>query len=296
MNCRPHGLPSSLASETTLNRLLAVAFQTTLRRQEKSLGRCITKITFRRVHALRVETRRLLAQVALMGGFSAAVKKKFRHALKRTLRATAGMSDARAQTRLLDDVVPGHPELKPFARHLRQMEERAIEFAGRKLQRQKAGARLARLARLLGEPAKRGGALPGVRRRLREAVLALADFTAARRCGPIGLHRARLAVKNVRYMAESLHSALPPSSAAWVERLQYRQRLMGEIHDLDLLAKRLAKYVAKRRPARRELQPVQTLLARRRQQLAGWYRVQRFPSPAMSRWFRHGRAPLPPPS
>jgi len=291
VNCRSPDLPPSASPEIAWNKSLAMALHTTLRRNEKLMQRCAKKITFRRVHTLRVETRRLLAQVTLAGNVSAAVKGKSRQALKRTLRVTAGMSDAYAQILMLEDVAPGHPELKSFARHLLQRQRRAIEFAERKLQRPKPGTRLLRLARALREPPDSHRARPMLRQTLRKAILALADFTAAKRCDPIGLHRARLAVKNVRYMAESLQSALPPSGAAWIEGLQRRQRLMGRIHDLDLFAIQLAKYVAKRRPASGALQPVQTLLARRRLQLVRRYRAQRFPSPPTARWFQHGENP-----
>ena len=194
----------------------------------------------------------------------------------------------------MDDLTPRNPEAKPFAHHLRQWERRAVQFAARKLQRQKLGARLILLARTLREPLVNQSVRPVLLRTLRKAVLALAGFTKACCCGPIGLHRARQAVKNVRYMAEALKPALTLSSAAWIERLRRRQRLMGGIHDLDLLAKRLAQYVAKRRSACRALHPLQTSLIRRRQQLVRRYRAQRFPSPAMTLWFRHGRISPPP--
>ena len=130
MNYRPQGSPSSASLEVTLNSLLTVAFRTTLRHHEELMERCAKKITFRRVHALRIETRRLLAKVALMEGLCSAGKGKFCHALKHTLRATTDMSDARAQILLLDDVAPRHPEVKPFARHLRQWQRRAVQFCG----------------------------------------------------------------------------------------------------------------------------------------------------------------------
>jgi CHAD domain-containing protein len=91
------------------------------------------------------------------------------------------------------------------------------------------------------------------------------------------LHRARLAMKKVHYMADVLQSTLGDQAATWIENLHQYQQRMGKIHDVDLLLARLEKYRAKKRGNRRSLEPVRALLLRKRRRLFAAYQAQPVP-------------------
>ncbi len=81
------------------------------------------------------------------------------------------------------------------------------------------------------------------------------------------LHRARLALKRLRYRAEALRGVVPGLTVAWTEKLHRMQGAMGEIHDLEILARRLAEHMERHPHECRRLRCVQTIIVNREKRL-----------------------------
>jgi CHAD domain-containing protein len=264
---------------------LAAALRTSARRYEMLRRRCRKKMSAKRVHALRIETRRLLAQIDLAGAICGAATRKLRQHLKRTLRATAQMRDAHVQRGCLKEFVAAHSELRSFYRYLRKRERRACADARPKLKAMKLGRRISRLVCAVSVPSENRFLGPSVARVFSKAVADLHDRAASIGTDADALHRARLAMKKVHYMAEVLQPVFRGQSAVWIGKLHQHQQGMGKIHDLDLLLARLAKYLEKKRAGRRSLEPMRLLLMRSRRRLLARYRAQPFPE--LPHEFRH---------
>lgn len=256
---------------------LAQALRTSARRYEKLRSRARKKMSAKRIHALRIETRRLLAQIDLAGPICGAATKKIRKLLKRTLRGTAQMRDAHVQSRCLKEFVPAHAELRSFYRYLQKREQRACSDARPKLKGNKLKRRSHRLVCAVSVPSENRILGSTVARVFSQAVTELHDRAAKVGTDPDALHRARLAMKKVHYMADVLEPMLGGQSADWIEKLHQHQQRMGKIHDLDLLLSRLEKYIDRKPASRRSLDAFRLLLMRKRRRQLAHYEVQPLP-------------------
>lgn len=220
------------------------------RRQYRSACRaCRRNPTEQRVHHLRVTLRRLLAHLdALPAAPTPSAARQTRRKLRAMLQVTAAARDAQVQWRLLSRYLPrdGRPERQRCARRLKS---RAGHQAGKLMQALQAQPTLLKsvsfgdfLASPLAQREPRLGvairlsfqrSLARLRRRLR----------AARGGESADLHRARLAVKEVRYLAEI--TPAPGGVFPGLKPLQTLQSALGELHDLDLFLKRLEKMASR---------------------------------------------------
>ncbi len=265
--------------KTIWNRFIADALRESWRRQDKLRRQCRRKPSHQHIHALRIETRRLLALVTLASAIGRIPTGKIRRRLNHQLRATAKPRESHVQTRTLKNLMPEHPELRALCQFLKKRERRANKDVDKKITRRKLAKHLGQLIRTVDESAETPFAGATVNQAWRDALSQLADATAAGGSSPDELHRARLAVKNVRYLAELFQSTLPGSSRRWIATLRRRQQLLGKIHDLDQLHRRLDRYLGKRKSKRRALQSVEIRFARQRQRLCQQYRAIRLPRP-----------------
>lgn len=234
---------------------LAGPWERERRRHRRLLRQCRCRPTGKNIHDLRIATRRLLAYLELLGtGSSLRVLRRARKKLKKLLRLTAPARDARVQLHLLDRLAreQRHPGLGKFHRHLQ--------------------ARTRRLARKL--PAELKRCQPKVRRNLPDRFALLPPINpgpllrrkfhrlqrrlrAARTGETTALHRARLTLKQLRYLVEIILPLSPVPALKPFEQLPAIQSALGELHDFDLLLQRLE------------------TSARRHQPLAAWLRSQR---------------------
>jgi CHAD domain-containing protein len=239
-------------NEAELPRHLAKALKTRWRRYRKALQRCQRKFTETAVHDSRIETRRMLSILELLGAFlPESHLKKSRRLLKRHLDSFAEVRDTQVQLLLVASLVSKFPELAAFQALLRRRERRGIKEARKKIKR----VPTARLHDLIG----------GLRRELRslhhhqarrasgDAVArAFAEVQSRRRriqADDTGtIHRTRVAFKHFRYMVEGLAGTLPGLTRARLRAMQAYQTLMGEIQDCEVFLAALHRYAEKHRP------------------------------------------------
>jgi len=110
-----------------------------------------------------------------------------------------------------------------------------------------------------------------INRVLRDALLRAKRLRPRSPSGLGRLHRARIALKRLRYLTELVRPAAPDAARALSKRLADCQTLMGDIHDAEVLMARLEKWEAKGRIAGRELREARAPLARRYGALARKY-------------------------
>jgi CHAD domain-containing protein len=245
-----------------LDRHLTASWEAHRRRYRSAYLDCRRNPTEQRVHRLRVSLRRLLAHLdALAAAAAPPAVRQTRKKLRSLLQATAAARDAQVQCRL-------------FARGLRRDRRRERRNCARRLQ-----ARVVRHAGILTrylrahptqlksvhfgdflDPPRAGRETwlqDLVRRSCRQSLARLRRLLRAARSGDsVGLHRARLAVKEMRYLTE----LLPAPGGAWpgLGSLQALQSALGELHDMDLLLLRLEK------------------MAARHPRFAGWWRPRKY--------------------
>jgi CHAD domain-containing protein len=221
-------------------------------RHEKALRRCRKRLSEKSVHRLRIETRRLLAQLELLRSLIPVRRyRKARRGLRRQLRASTLLRDAQVQLLQVEELLPKRPELGPVFRHLEKNERCLRRFARRKL---KGAGKLHRRLKAIEEGAAPELCAPDPSRRLREAVrLALrrasgrlAEFRAGPPRGSEAIHRLRVALKRFRYMAESLPAGLSVLTPAESAAIRSQLGLTGEMRDLELLVVRLRASAATR--------------------------------------------------
>jgi len=201
------------------------------------------------IHELRIAVRRLLAHLDLLGTASLpAAVSRARRKLKVLIRTTAATRDAQVQLRLLPRLLrnDNHPERR---RCLRQLEARTRHQA-RKLVKvlkcRPTRLRSVKLQEFLETPGLlwqrrlQAAMRHAFRRALARLECRLSD---ARNGEANALHHARVALKRVRYMAETARLGAARTRA--LRQLHTIQSAMGEVHDLDVLLLRLEKLAAR---------------------------------------------------
>jgi CHAD domain-containing protein len=217
-----------------------------------------------------------------MGGTSVV---NIRHLLKRCLRASATLRDADVMLVFVDKLLPEYPELRKFRRHLRRRQRRATQSAQRRLKHRarKLSRRVRALAAEIDGPAKAGHSADVVSRALRESADDVRDLSLAAHRDGTQLHRARVALKRLRYMVEALGDLLPGAEKSWADALRRAQHAMGEINDLEVLGARMVKYTARRPHERRRLRSANAAVALRQRQLRRKFEASPPPVPVRLR-------------
>jgi len=263
---------SSSQQCAALRRHLAVSLRESWRRYRKKLRSCQRHFSEESVHAFRVETRRLQSLLDLLGAFvSARDLDKARRLLKKNLEVFADLRDTQVQLAWVRSLRRSDPALEPFHAHLQRRERRLIKSTASSVKAFKT-ARLKKCVTGLKKKLAAACEAPEKRSRCRQAVSqvvaqAFERVMKLRRridgADPATIHRTRVAFKKFRYMVESLQPALPLMSAAQCRRMRDYQAMMGEIHDLEVLAAHLDKLVAKGKLAAAPLRAFRKSLARR---------------------------------
>lgn len=203
------------------------------------------------VHDLRVEIRRLLSVLRLVAAAAPdAPQKRLRRTLKRRLKALSRLRDIHVQLGLMAAAARRDPSSRAFSEVLEQERRHLTKRVAHRLRRTDGGRldrRLARLRRAV-EAATR---TPRRARRADEAMREAAACAQARvarlrgRADPArldSLHRLRVALKKSRYMSEALARLHPGAAGGGIAAMRAQQRLLGRIHDLDVLLRRLAEF------------------------------------------------------
>lgn len=254
-------------------RTLEAALRQQWKRYRKALQRCQRHFSEEAVHNSRVECRRLLAQLELLGVLAAARDfKKVRAALKDHMDTFDELRDTQVLLLLLEEQTEAFPETRPFRQALQRREKRCLAAAARRIRTVKTGrvkqfvAALRRhLAGARVSPERRGRERRAIFLAIDEAFAQVVERRRKMDPGNVAtLHRTRVAFKKFRYMVEVLRRLVPGISAARLEAMQGFQTLFGELQDTDVFLGRLEKFARKDRQRERTLAAFRHWLLKRR--------------------------------
>jgi CHAD domain-containing protein len=237
------------------------------KRYRKQLERCRARCSEKAVHDLRVEIRRALALVEMIGVFVPARRvKRALKLLKGRLDVFDDLRDTQVQAVRLRPLAGRSAGARSYRKHLLAHESRCI----RKIRKAVKGFRPARVRKRLE------GFRAEIRRRhargleatdgaqVRKAVLrAFAEVSRRNRrvrtTDTSTIHRARIAFKKYRYMIETLAPCLQGASLRDLQAMHDHQTLMGDVQDLEVLMAGIRRFLRKRP---REAEAVRPLLER----------------------------------
>jgi CHAD domain-containing protein len=252
---------------------LAAALRRQWKRYQRALERCQRCFTEKAVHDSRVESRRLIAQIEILGALAPGRHlKRARRILKQHLDCLEDLRDTQVQLLLVQQVPDAASAAELLRDALRRREKRCLRRAIRDLHRFKMG-RLKKGVSALIRQFKPEGA--GVDRQLRDhkALLRAADASFARvverrrqmDAGHVAtLHRTRVAFKKFRYMVEGLQPILPRISQTRQKAMRSFQDLFGDLQDTDVFLQWLEKLFRKQPAHAASLAPFRLWLLKRR--------------------------------
>ena len=253
--------------------VIAASLKDQWRRYRKKLKRCQRKFTETAVHESRVETRRMLSLVELLGVFLGQRHlKKARRALKEHLDTFDPLRDTQVQLLEVDKHLPVFPELRKFHDALRKRERRCLREARVRVRRLKT-RQLNEVVAALKQQLRAQRRHPAQRVRHQTAVMnaveeAFAQVVELRRRMTLHnaetIHRTRIAFKKFRYMLEALQPVFRELTRRRLAAMQDFQAMLGDLQDTEVLLTRLDKFTG-RKPARlKALKSFREKLAHRR--------------------------------
>lgn len=254
----PFGEPTALSMpgrdlrpDTVL--LLLKALQKQWKRYRKCLKECQKEFSEPAVHDSRVQTRRLLSMLELLGPFLAPAQlEKARRSLKRHLDTFDDLRDTHVQLLTVARFGKRHPAAASFEAYLRKREKRFRRRTRKDVKRIKT-KRLGKLIQRWEEQAQTActGAAPDKTcfRVLEGLQRAYAKATRLKEKINPGdtrtIHTTRVAFKKFRYMVEVLVSFVPGSHRRLLSAMHAHQTLMGDIQDAEVLLAAYDKYLRK---------------------------------------------------
>ena len=221
------------------------------RRYRKRLKRCQKRFSEDAVHDVRVETRRLLSTIELLGAFIPERDiKKARRALKRHLDTFDQLRDTQVQLNYVGRMVGTFPDAYVFYDWL---EDRKTRFtrttrnAVKQIKTKRLGRRLAafeKKIRLQRKQITRKRAFTIVHRAINQAFARVALLCRHVRADDTKtIHRTRIAFKHFRYMVEALSPLLPAVTEDHRRAMRGYQCMMGDIQDREVLLAAFNKFV-----------------------------------------------------
>jgi CHAD domain-containing protein len=253
---------------------LGDSLNTQWRRYRKRLKRCQKHFSEDAVHDMRVETRRLLSTIELLGAFIPECDiKKVRRALKRHLDTFDQLRDTQVQLGYVGRMAGTFPDACAFYDWLRDREARftrETRKAVKRIKTKRLGRCLAAFETEIRHRRKRitrERAFTIVQRAINQAFARVAQHCRRVRADDTKtIHRTRIAFKHFRYMVEALAPLLPAVTEDHRRALRGYQCMMGDIQDMEVLLAALDKFVQKEK--------VNTWSARRlKNELVRWRRM-----------------------
>ncbi len=288
---------SNIASAQTADVLkhLGDSLNTQWRRYRKRLKRCQERFSEDAVHDVRVETRRLLSTIELLGAFIPEHDiKKVRRALKRHLDTFDQLRDTQVQLGYVGRMAGTFPDAHAFYDWLRDRKARftrTTRKAVKHIQTKRLGRCLAAFEkeiRLQRKRISREQAFAIVQRAINQAFARVAQLCRHVRADDTKtIHRTRIAFKHFRYMVEALAPLLPAVTEDHRRALRGYQCMMGDIQDMEVLLAALDKFVQKEEVNAASARRLKKELVRWRQMLIQIYlnaagRLRRFwPPPGL---------------
>jgi CHAD domain-containing protein len=274
---------------------LGDSLNTQWRRYRKRLKRCQERFSQDAVHDVRVETRRLLSTIELLGAFVPERDiKKVRRALKRHLDTFDQLRDTQVQLGYVGRMAAAFPDAYTFYDWLRNRKARftrTTRKAVKHIKTKRLGWCLAAFEkeiRLQRKRITRERAFAIVQHAINQAFARVAQLCRHVRADDTKtIHRTRIAFKHFRYMVEALSPLLPAVTEDHRRALRGYQCMMGDIQDMEVLLAALDKFVQKKEVSNAAARRMKKELVRWRQMLIQVYlsaagRLRRFwPPPGL---------------
>jgi len=265
------------------------------RRYRKRLNRCQKRFSQDAVHDVRVETRRLLSTIELLGAFMPEHDiQKVRHALKRNLDAFDELRDTQVQLGYVGRMAGTFPDAQAFYDWLLARKSRftrQTRKAVKCIQTERLGQRLAAFEkeiRLRRKQITRERAFAIVQRAINRAFARVVQRCRCVQADDAGaIHRTRIAFKRFRYMVRAVAPLLPAVTEDYCRALRGYQCMMGDIQDMEVLLAALDEFVQEEAVNAASARRLKKELARWRRMLIRIYlnasgRLQRFwPPPGL---------------
>jgi CHAD domain-containing protein len=219
----------------------------------KQLARCRRGLSEPAVHDVRVEARRLLSRAELgQALLPAGLIMQVRREVKELLDCLGKLRDVQVQLRAVSRLARRFPIAEPFSNYLRKRERRfrrtscdcIARFHPRCLEGlvESCCKEFRRQRKKRGPEAANQLLLRSARRAYLRACAQRARMVATR---PESIHRARIALREFRYMAESILELEGRTDKALVSKMRRYQGRMGAVQDVHVLLMRLEKYLRK---------------------------------------------------
>ena len=288
---------SDIASVQTADVLkhLGDSLTTQWRGYRKRLKRCQERFSQDAVHDVRVEARRLLSTIELLGAFVPEHDlKKARRALKRHLDTFDRLRDTQVQLDYVGRMAGTFSDVDAFYDWLRERKShfaRTTRKAVKHIRTKRLGRRLAafeKKIRLQRKRITRERAFAIVQRAINQAFARVAQLCRHVRADDTrSIHRTRIAFKHFRYMVEALAPLLPAVTEDHRRAMRGYQCMMGDIQDMEVLLAALDKFVQKEKVNARSARRLKKELVRWRRMLIQIYlnaagRLRRFwPPPGL---------------
>lgn len=248
----------------TVHPFLAQELLGTWKAFQRRWRKCRTKPSESAVHALRVEARRLLAELELLSGLGLdAEAGPLGQPIKKLLSALSKLRDVQVQRELLAGWNPDFADRSWLERELRRWARRQRRRVEDKLEEFPA-RRLAGDVRALAKAVRARGKTPIKRAQDAKLLILIINRSFGRVCAlqrrvrvsePATVHAVRVAFKAFRYQVEFLAPQLGLTEVAYLERLRKFQSHLGNFNDADVWAARLGELLAEH-PKRTGLAPL----------------------------------------
>jgi CHAD domain-containing protein len=277
---------------------LAVSLSTGWKRYRKRLKRCQASFSEEAVHDSRVETRRLLSTIELLGAFMPESDlKKARRALKHHLDTFDQLRDTQVQLDYIGRMEKAFPAARSFRDWLQKRETKFTHETRRTVKRiktKRTGRRIVAFQKEIQLRHKQttcAAAFDTVQQAMNRAFARVAQLCRRVQAADTAtIHRTRIAFKRFRYMVEALSPLLPAVTDEHCRAMRGYQSMMGDIQDVEVLLGALGKFVRRKEIRLQSARQLREELLRRRQWLIRVYlnaagRLRQFwppPGPAVA--------------
>lgn len=258
---------------------LAVSLSTGWKRYRKRLKRCQASFSEEAVHDSRVETRRLLSAIELLGAFMPERDlKKARRALKHHLDTFDQLRDTQVQLDYIGRMEKTFPAARAFHDWLQKRETkftRETRKAVKRIKTKRTGRRIAAFQKEIRRRHKQttcAAAFDTVQQAMNRAFARVAQLCRRVQAADTAtIHRTRIAFKRFRYMVEALSPLLPAVTDEHRRAMHGYQSMMGDIQDVEVLLAALGKFVRRKEMRLQSARQLREELLRRRQWLIRVY-------------------------
>jgi CHAD domain-containing protein len=258
---------------------LAHSLHSGWKRYCKRLRRCQKSFSEEAVHQSRVETRRLISTVELLGAFIPERKiKKARRALKEHLDTFDELRDTQVQLDYVRRLKHTFSAARAFRDWLKKREARFTRQTRKSVKRiknRRTGRRIAAFEKEISRLKKcrsRAAAYNTVLNEMSQTFARVARLCRRVEAGDTEtIHRTRVAFKRFRYMVEGLSPLLPAVTHEHRRAMHGYQSMMGDIQDVEVLIAALEKFLAKHRVDVKPARGLREELLRRRRWLVRVY-------------------------